>query len=197
MRKSELKIQKRNQIIMAVILVSIMVLSMFGIMLNQGNETIKYNGIKFEVDTENQGYLAHLEQGKIFFSALPESLENVEFSSNICNSLKNSNTITILFDPTSENLNFIDFIRLNIQKAIKDQISFAITETSDVYPLYPVGNCSMATPENPILFLNYNKNNTIVSFKEQSANCFVASAKDNSFIILRDRLLYCYYGVME
>jgi hypothetical protein len=194
MRKSKRKSkEQRNQIIMAVFLSVIMVASMLGIMLNQESTTITYNDFKFR-PVQNKGYVTKVNGEQVVFNYLPEDVQEFNVPGNFCSVLQDSAAIKILFEPNNPSVQFIDYIRLDFEEKLDKTIVSSITENSSAYSLFKVSNCSQSSALQPIIFF---KESNTTGLELDNEYCLIAESSEQGYVLLKDRLLYCYYGIME
>jgi hypothetical protein len=188
------KESKRNQHILTAIVVIILVGSMLGIMANTDSEVVRYNNLKFTPLIEERGFVTKINGEEMFFLSLPQDSKQIEMPQNSCQVLKNSQKIDILFEPNARNIMFVELVRKDLQNIFQDKlIEFFITEESENYPLYGISSCDNASINNPIIYFK-ESDNLSISFED---NCLIAEARDNNIWLIRDRLLYCYYGVLD
>ncbi len=184
------KKEKANQIIIALILSFLMVGSMLGIMLNEDDQTFKYKDYKFRLT--DQGYTSKINGKQFYFSYLPDEIEQFEITDEYCQNLKSVSQINILFEPETQSSGLLDFIRLDMRETYDTNIISSITTNSTRYPTYDVMSCDNATALTPIIFFKEGDN---ASLKTEN-NCLIAQAEGREFLIFRDRILYCYTGVI-
>ncbi len=185
------KKEKRNQVIMGVFLSLIMVASMLGIMLNQDQTITKYNKFKFE-DVGN-GFVSKINGKDLNFNYLPQEVEQFYINPTFCYNLQTASAIGIMFEPESESLTYSDFIRSDVQNIIEQPIISFVTEESDKYPIYEVASCNESSESLPIIFLKEGVNTSTTV----EGNCLIAESSQIGFLMLRDRLVYCYTGVIQ
>lgn len=184
------KREKRSQIIIAVVLSIILIGSMLGVMLNQDNQTFKYKTYKFKLT--DQGYTSKINGKQFYFSYLPGETEQFEISAEYCQNLRTALMINVLFEPETQSSALIDVIRLDMQETYDQQIISSITNESTRYPTYKIMSCDNATVLTPIIFYKEGDNASL----EVENNCLTVQAKGRNFLIFRDRILYCYTGVI-
>jgi hypothetical protein len=182
--------EKRNQILIAILLSFILLGSMLGVMLNQDEQTFKYKNYKFKVS--DQGYTSKINGKVFYFNYLPNNIEEFEIPEEYCQKLRTASQINLLFEPETRSSALIDVIRLDIKDNYNQEIISSITEESTKYTMYEVMSCDNATALTPIIFFKEGNNVSL----EIENNCLIAQAKDRNFLVFRDRILYCYTGVM-
>ena len=190
-KEQQKKKEKRNQIIIAIILSFLMIGSMAGIMLNQDNTSNKYNGHKFKV-TEN-GYITKVNGKEFYFNYLPQDIEEFKISKSFSQKLQNSDVIQVLFEPETQSAMYLDYIRLDFEKNFNQAIVSMITNESTKYT-YPLGSCDNATEKMPMILFKESKDNNSISIEN---NCLIVKTKQNNFLLFRDAIVYAYTGIMQ
>ncbi len=185
------KSNKTKQILMSAFLTIIMVMSMLGIMLNQDENTTKYNDFKF-VQTE-KGYTSKISGKQVYFNFLPQEVEQFIIPQEFCSKLQQSTNINILFEPDSQSNMFIDYIRQDLQEVLDKPIISTVTNYSDKYSLYQVSSCEQSSEYLPTIYFKEDKNSSITI---ENDNCLVVQSENSGFLLLRDRIVYCYLGVI-
>lgn len=184
------KKEKRNQIIIAIILSVLMIGSMAGIMLNQKNTTNKYNGYKFKV-TE-QGYVTEVNNKQFYFTHLPNQIEEFKISNSFSQKLQNSDVIQVLFEPETQSAMYLDYIRLDFEKNFNQAVISLITNESTKYN-YNIGSCDNATEKMPMIYFIEDNNNSI----SVDNNCLIVKSRQNTFLLFRDVIMYTYTGIIQ
>ncbi len=185
------KREKRNQIFMGAFLSLIMIASMLGIMLNKDETVTKYGKVKFE-DVGN-GFVSRINGQDIHFNYLPQDVEQFYIDPTVCYNLQTASVIGVLFEPESESLTYTDFIRNDFQTIIEQPLISFITEESNKYTVYDVSSCNESSEALPIIFLKEGTNTSLTV----EGNCIIAESNNLGFLMLRDRLLYCYTGIIQ
>lgn len=190
MRKEKNK--KIGVIIVTVFIALTMVLSIFAIVLDNQNNSLKYNGYKFL--QSNEGYKVKVNDKTYTFQYYPTQLENFNFSQNANDVLSNSVAIAILFDPnsTQDDLTYIDYARFNFDDRTDKPVYFGVTQESETY-LFPVLSCDNATAEIPFLVFNISTETSIV----QENNCIILNARLLEIMAVEERVSYQMLGVMK
>lgn len=188
------KESKTNQYILTAIVVVILIGSTLGIMAGSDSESVTYNGFRFRRHIEGQGFLTRIQGKEMHFSSLPQDSKQIEMPNNSCDLIRNNPELNIIFEPNAESITFIDYIRNDFRINFEDKhLNFFITEESEDYHLYTVKTCDNATVNRPFIFFNESSKFKI-SFED---NCLTLNGRNQDFMLLRDRIMYCYYEVIE
>jgi len=191
MGKHERKREKRNQIIMSVVLVFLMVTSIFGIMIGNSTSNLKYGDYKFKED--NNHYITKINDKEMFFYTLPSQAEYINLSSNISNKIKESYLVMISFNPNDQvSLQTIELARFDFAQFMDKPVFNGILEESVDYSL-PILTCANATQQTPMIIFNVSDN---FGFIEKD-NCIYLNGRGMDFLRLRDRLLYSVHNVIQ
>ena len=175
----------------------IMVASIFAIVIdNQSQSVPEYNKHKFILGTV--GYKTKINSKYVEFYNYPSDLERVPLDQDIIAKLKNSQGVAFVFDPednVTDNLQYIDLIRYDIQTQLDKPTYFGITVNSSKYSL-PIINCANATVAFPFVLINISTN-TSFSVSSEYPNCIIMNARLKELLAAKDRLIYTYYGIMS
>lgn len=191
------KDRKTFVIVLAIIITLSMVGSIFGVVLsNYQSDNIKYGKYSFTI-TNTGTYKVKIDGKMMEFLYYPSELERIHVDPGIKYKILNAQVITLIFDPVESNdsLEFIDYIRYDIQNQIPKQTVFGITQQSDKY-LMPVLSCDNATVEVPLIVV-HNSDNTSIVLDNNNDNCIIMNARLREVIAAKDRLVYLVNGVME
>jgi hypothetical protein len=191
------KESKTFVIVLAVIITLSMVGSIFGVVLsNYQTDTIKYGKYSFTI-TNAGTYKAKIDGKMMEFNYYPSELERIPVDPGVKDKILNAQAVVLLFDPVASNdsLEYIDFIRYEMQSQFPVQTAFGITNESDKY-IMPVLRCENATIEVPFIILN-NSANTSIVFDPNNNNCIIMNARLLEVIAAKDRLAYLLNNVME
>jgi len=190
-RKSDIKKQQRNNLIIGIFLTALMVASMFGIMANNNQNSLKYNKFKF-TPLQDGSFMTKVNNKEYYFSNMPQDLINLPTKEGFCKSLKDINSLNIIFNPNSKSITYIDFIRQDLSKNI-DNINFFRSEESNSYTLYPITQCDNSSIFSTTIYFK-DSNQTAINIDEK---CYVAESNSYGFITLKDKIMYCYLGILE
>jgi len=184
-------------IIVATVIVLSMIVSIFAVLVDNQDQTIPdYN--KHSFVNINTGYKTKINGKYMEFYNYPSDLESIPLSSDIIAKLKNSQGMAFIFDPSdpvTDDLQYIDLIRYNLQLDMDKPTYFGITQNSSNYTL-PIISCANSTIEFPLVMINISSN-TSFYVSNQYPNCIVMNGRLRDLLAAEDRLLYTYYGVMN
>ena len=187
------KDKKKINTIMAVFIAVIMISSMAGMMMNNNDSQLSYNGHKFKM-ADNQIY-TEINGETYFFYYFPADLESLNTSEEIKANLKGLQMFYFTFDPDSESLSYIDKARFDLSNDLaKTEFFFANAKTkeSDSYDV-PIITCDNSTTFVPVIY--FKEGNRTGFFQE--GNCIIAESQTKEgFLALKDKLLYIILGVM-
>ncbi|MBN2052930.1 hypothetical protein JW756_05475 [Candidatus Woesearchaeota archaeon] len=192
MGRRERASDKKKQILISVILAAIMIFSAFGVMLGTVGNEMRYGKYKFEI--QGNVYVTKINGQQMAFYSLPKQIEGINLSSVITNKLKEAYMITITFNPyDTNNIQLMEMVRFDLSQLLGKVVYNGVLNASEQYPDLPVLTCANATLKTPVIVLNMSDNTSIVDVD----NCIYLNARGQDFLILRDRLLYSYYGVIQ
>jgi len=188
--------KKRTNIIFTVGIAFIMIASIFAIVLdNQSQGSNDYN--KHTILSSGNGYKTKINGKYMEFYYYPGDLERIPLSADVMAKIKNSQGVAFIFDPTenvSDNLQYIDVIRYDLQTQMDKPTYFGITKNSTKYTLSIV-TCANATQAFPFILINMSTD-TGFNVSTDNPNCIIMNAKLRDLLAAKDRLIYTYYGVM-
>jgi hypothetical protein len=198
------KREKRNKIIVGIIVSFLMVSSIAGfVILNSTNNqevnkfTLTYSNKDYEFTRKqdnlgNQYYEVSSDKGIFTTYYHPQQLNNIEISQEVISVIKNTNFFYLTFDPQQSDLSYVDYLRFDLKNNIPQAIYFeeGITRESDVYNL-PLITCQNATPYVPVIFL---KNSTMTNIT-MIDNCINLEFPTYEILKIRDMLVYLLQGI--
>jgi len=178
---------KKNQLIIGLTLVGLMILSTFGIIVNSfGNneetDEITYNGYVFE---ESGGiYSLKLGEAEFYFRTNPEEIKNLEYESNHSKLISDYLSKPLYIDspnqiPYAELYQNLYPFAQKIQPACIDEKNCASGE-------YPIKTC-----EDEMIIVRKKSNNNIY----QEENCIFIEAKNEDLNKLTDKFLFTLIGI--
>lgn len=191
--------KKWTIIIVSAFIVFSMIISIFAILVdNQDSGTPDYN--KHSFVTTTTGFKTKIAGNYINFDYYPSDIENINISSNIISTFTQSVGVAFVFDPNdniTENLQYIDLLRYDLQSQLNKTVYFGITTNSSAYTL-PVVSCDNATAAFPFIMINTTDNidGTYYSVSNANPNCIIMNARLKDLLAAKDRLVYTYYGIM-
>ncbi|HEY9702917.1 MAG TPA: hypothetical protein V6C58_10750, partial [Allocoleopsis sp.] len=177
MKKNKDEKKKWPIILIAGFIVFSMIISIFAIVLdNQTNSIPDYNDNSFVLTTN--GYKTKINGEYKDFYYHPLDIENIKFDKYITYQLQGMSGLGIVFDPNqniSDNLIYIDVFRYDLGMELDKPTYAGILNASDKYPNTPVVNCSVATPEYPLIVINtditISDRNTMFEVSSENPNC--------------------------
>jgi hypothetical protein len=191
--------KKRTNIIITIIVAFLMVASIFAFVITdlgqQGNE-LTYN--KYTFQTVNNIYRTKINGNYMDFQYFPADLERINITQDIVNRLMNAKGMIIVFNPNEsvDNLQYIDFARLDMSNQLSTPIGFAITKPSSLYSGLPVLGCQNSTTELPFIMINISSSSDFI-LDNAYPNCIIMNAELKDIVALKDRLVYRLLGVMQ
>ncbi|MBU1975587.1 MAG: hypothetical protein KKG59_04250 [Nanoarchaeota archaeon] len=184
--------QKKVQIFMAVFVVLLMVMSSFQLFVGNQDDQVGYSNYNFQLDSTSRMYLLELD-GKIYsFYSFPDQIDHLNVSPDVATVLQKSQAVVVTMNPEAGNLQNVEQTRYEISKYIPGS-TFAVTKNVSDYEDFPIYTCNDAREFVPVIFLNVSDNFSI-DFK---GYCVILNANNSDIMILRDRLLYSYLGVIK
>jgi len=190
-RKEKSKVMSKGMW-MVIFIAVIMVLSSIGFIYDQsGGSKMTYNGYKFKqagnkwaVKISDQYQYFDYYPGELVFLNVTGLKEKILASPNI----------TITFDSETQDLSYIDLARFELANhLIKTKIVLnAVANESKAYQL-PVVTCNNATNDNVVIYFKRGPDLSITIDND----CVIAEGKGIDFIMLKDRIAYAYYGIMD
>lgn len=196
-QREEERREKRNKIVISLILVFLMVFSTIGFFFSGSDgTTIRYNGHKIRAVLSEQGfiqgYVTEVDDRQIYFLTTPEDTLSVPLPTGFADSLRNAEAIVFLFDPAGNNTEFYDQLRFDFSTAIPKPQAAALTQPSANYP-FQVASCADTQPAYPLVLLRSGQRN--ITYE---GGCYVLQGEEPyDFALLRDRIVYAYHGITE
>ena len=190
--------QKRKQMYMSIFVVIILVLSTFAFVLSfkAPTQDFSYNG--FEFTQKNNQWITEittpLGEKEYSFYTHPSELW-MDLSPEITAKIKQFPTITIAFDPTIEEIQYVEVARFQLIQFLATDLGknvhSAVTNTTTLYD-FPVETC---TPNSDSLFISFTQNNQ--STASVDGNCIHIYASDSmDFIRYAEKIIYQLLGVI-
>lgn len=191
----ERKQDNRKQIWVSVFMAALMIFSAFGVYLgsiSQSGEAFEYKEYKFKlVDGKYISKLGGKETELPFYN-LPQDVESLNLSKESVDLLRKAWIPQIVFDPTQENLQYIELARFDWNRWWGKLLINGISSPSKVYPDLPILSCENATQKSPVIYLN----STLGMSSKLEGNCLILNGLGVDFLRWRDRILYTYFGVL-
>lgn len=196
LRRIQQRKERRQKMVMSIVLTFLMVASGFGIYLSgrgAQQQSIRDHGLVFSIDSDNGYYTAKVGGQRMSFYYLPSSVQDIPFSMDAVDAVRGANATVITFDPTLEDqrsLQAIDTARFDFAQYLGKPVINAVSEPSQLYSL-PVLSCANATAGVPVISLERSSEPSVSS----DGDCVRISGNTTGFLEARDRFLYEYYGV--
>jgi len=194
MGRKERKQERAKQIFMSVLISFLMIFSVFGVIIGSQNNSMKYG--KFKFTQAQNSYVTKINGREVPFYTLPAESSFINVSPEIRNLLKDSYFIVISFDPVAakESLAAVEIARFDFSQYFDGKLVYnAVTDNTGEYSEQPVITCANATVETPVIYFNLSDTPSIINID----NCIYLNAKGRDVLVLRDRLLYSYLGVIQ
>lgn len=186
-----------KQTLAALFIIGVMVFSTFGFILSEstGNaQTFSYKGKAFVLTEE--GLFTLINGKKVFFTSLPDRLENIAVENSVKKLFKETPVITISYNPNSEDAELLGYAQFSFEdrsiKIGKPIVINALTNSTG-YSL-PEMNCANATQTSPILVFE-KSNETSAQLKNDCVTIKYSSQQDLFEVV--DKLVYIVAGVLE
>lgn len=198
------KVEKRNRIIIGVVLSLFMLSSLGSVVLYYGNSDSDTN--KFTLELSNGKYQFVRKQdsvGNLYYEVtsdnkafnvfyVPEQLSALNVSQDTINQIKNFYYFYLTFDPEEPDLTYVDYLRFDLRNNIPQTRYFqdAVTKSSDIYNL-PIITCQNATSQTPVIILKQGNSTNITS----TNNCINLEFAQYQLLHVRDLLVYLMHGI--
>lgn len=192
-KEREAKRQRRVQIVMALFISFIMIVSVFGIIIGSTTDEIRYGKHKFTFN--GLQYVTKINGQEVSFYSLPNQIGNVNITPEIMNKINNAFYITTAFDPNNatDSLPYIEQAKFDLDQQLTDKTFIgAVLAHSEQYTTLPIVSCSNATDVTPIVIFNVTDKPDVIDVN----SCIYFNGRASDFLRIRDSLLYKYYGVI-
>ena len=198
------KIEKRNKIIIGVVLSLFMLSSLLGFLGNNGNSDNNTN--KFTLELSNGKYQFVRKQdsiGNLYYEVssdntmfnvfyVPEQLNTIEIDKNVITQIKNSYFFYLTFNPDESDLTYVDYLRFDLRNNLPQTRYFqdSITKPSETYNL-PIITCENATLQTPVILMKQSNSTNIT----MTNNCINLEFAQYQLLQIRDMLVYLMHGI--
>ncbi len=198
------KIEKRNKIIIGVVLSLFMLSSLLGFLGNNSNSDSDTN--KFTLELSNGKYQFVRKQdsiGNLYYEVtsdnkifnvfyVPDQLNTIDIDQNIVNQIKDSHFFYLTFDPDETDLTYVDYLRFDLRNNIPQTKYFqdAVLKPSDIYNL-PIITCENATLQTPVIIIKQGNSTNIT----MTNNCINLEFAQYQLLQIRDLLVYSMHGI--
>lgn len=200
-RSDKVKKEKRNKAFIVFTLVIFLVSSIGSVVIYYGNDDdqgtftldLESGKYKFKQSADSQGNPFYTVTSKnIEFTSfyLPQQI-NLKLDKDLESVLKSSPYFYLSINPESENMQVMDYLRLDIRQNMPESKFFleGISQESALYTL-PVIDCTNATSV-PVIILK-NTNTTNIS---SSGNCLNVEFQIQNTMQVRDMIVYTMQGI--
>lgn len=187
-KDAEERRQKRVRVVMAIFVSALFILSSFAFVLlyyapqnpdqaQASRFTVRDGLLYTTVGGQEAHFYSYPEVGIV----VPQEATDL---------LHGADAAVFLFDPTRDDLIYIETVRWDLSTYLDVPMGSAVTEPSEEYSL-PVASCEVATPAQPFITV---RNDTVAQILVEGS-CIVLAGEQQDLLLLRDQLLYAYYGV--
>jgi hypothetical protein len=193
MGRKERKQDKAKQVWMSVLIAFLMIFSVFGVIIGSQDNSMKYG--KFKFSQAQNGYVTKINGKDVPFYSLPSQSSFINVSSDVKNLLNGSYFIVVSFDPLAakESLSAVEVARFDFSQYFEGKLVYnAVTNNTGEYSEQPVITCANATAQTPVIYFNFSDTPGIINVD----NCIFINAKGSDVLVMRDRLLFSYFGVI-
>jgi len=197
MRKDYDKKKRRMVYIIAFIIVGVMVLSSFGIILEQADTSSKknYNGYSF-VKTDNGGWLTKIKGNEMTFSHSPSDLEGINLSQTVRDVLNGKTHIGLtsdVNDPLSSSIALEQFDYAQTLPSTTNTYTTTGFTANNTYGK-PVFGCNASNENTPVIYFKKARESSI----RTEGSCVIVTAdSDYEMVAMGERLLYYMMGIMK
>lgn len=170
----------------------IMVLSTLQFWIDNQDMGVSYDRFEFTTDPATRMFVLHIKDMKYSFYSFPSEIDHYKLNPQAAKILRESQLIVVTFNPEMGNLDLVEQAGYDIMKYTGKSV-MAVTKNVSEYSAFPVYTCADAQVHVPVVFLNISDNASI----EMKGSCIVLNANNSEILLLRDRLLYSYLGVID
>lgn len=175
-------------------LVFLMVSSTVGFLTFQKQGSFSY-GVHTFTQTAQGDYSVVIEDQRLVFQYLPDSVDDIEIPKNVMDTILGSRVITVTYDPNDEEKGALALIQYKMKKILG--------EMKNVYVVLGLVNatgynspelsCANATFQNPVVLLQSDNETSFV----KEGNCVIITGGSSAELAqIHDRLLYGLLGVI-
>lgn len=201
------KKMRRNNIIIGIILLALMIFSMFAVYFSNPesnmNQDLEYNGYTFAIENVQGGQMVSVvvDGQKYMFYSLPADAKRTMENRTGISVLSSSGKIIFVKEPlglneqVSSDQLYFDLMSKDLKAFSGKQIVSGLSEEDPLNPDMVVYGCEDAYESSPVLTLRkgiYSQMN----ITEVSDNCFEITSDTMSLLILRDYLIYRHLGII-
>ena len=184
---------KNSKMLMGIFIVGIMILSIFGFVLNyqlSPAKRFKYNGIRFT--QTGQGWSAEMDGNEKFFVFHPEEVEHINLTEETKSLLTNPFSVALSYDDSKEAATLAE-LQYYAEQNLADRITVIRGVTSNMTAL-PQITCDSATEKQPVLLFRLGNQTQVVT---QDSCVIVEGIDGRSLVQLTDWVQYALLGVIN
>jgi hypothetical protein len=197
---AEERAERRKKKILAFIIIGLMVFSSVAFAINyitgSGSTTVRYNGYKLKgvVNEQGfvQGYTTEVNDKELFFYSAPTDSLVIPLPADMISTLKEADALIFLFDPQDNYTQLYDQLRFDFKETIPQEQYPAVTQSSTTYP-FVVASCANSSAQAPFIYFKQGPR----AITADNNSCYVVSGEQYDFALLRDRIVYAYYGITQ
>lgn len=203
LRKKDEQREKRNKIIIGVIMTVLMIGSIMGFFVgdfNNNNNTLEYkskNGKKYIFEPGNGQMYTKIDGKMIAFYNHPLDVEKLDISSEAVNLIKNAQVSAITFNPESRDVQFFEQTRFDMAndfQSFNKYIITGVTKNITSYSSFIMITCKNSTTTAPVI--NFVSENVTETRGYVENNCIIFEGKKYDFLKFRDYMLYKMYDII-
>ena len=162
-----------------------------------GENQMEYGDYEFEYRDLGAGagvLVTSINGQEIEFQNLPTQVGYIEVDPSAIFLMKNSKQIALLSDPNMsiDDASMVDYARLQLGLAIPEKAFNAMDKSDERYQL-PVLNCSVATPQMPVVVFNMSNDTRITT----DGYCVILHGQERDLMRLKDRVIFEYYNILD
>lgn len=193
------KREKRNKVIMSVILAMLMFGSIFGIWASSSSsEKIILNGYKFKIvydnDLENYMYTTKFNDRMVYFYSRPDVASSIEVDGNLTEFFNDALQI-VFTNNVDEKISYIsDFLRYDLSSQGQKNMVGAVDDIYEGYEDRLIMNCENSSSLIPVIYLKEVNNYTNITIQD---NCLLIDLNAKDTIYVRDRMLLSLLGIIN
>ncbi|MBN2368606.1 hypothetical protein JXC34_06300 [Candidatus Woesearchaeota archaeon] len=198
------KDNRMKKILIGIFMSIFMISSIGSVMIYYGNNnndenkfTAEYSGKEYvfmrKVDNSGFQYYEVSSESRSFTAFyLPEQLSYIDADNASKEKIRESQAFYLVFDPESQGLTYIDYLRFELGKNIPPEKYFfeGITSESEIYQL-PILTCQNASEFVPVIIIE-NANSTKIS---STGNCIRVEFASHDISRVLDLLIYLEEGI--
>ncbi|MBI2107797.1 hypothetical protein HYT54_01605 [Candidatus Woesearchaeota archaeon] len=157
------------------------------------DQKVKYKDFKFVYNQQSQAWMVKVQDKYAAFSFLPDEVEDMNITADLT-MLRQKPEIDSTYDLNDTNADAIALAQHQMGLTFQNYDVFlrAGAMSENRYNL-PVINCSIATPNIPVIYFRAS-NLTMIS--QQGSCIIIESNRDVNFLMAKDRILYSILGIL-